>query len=1005
MSEQAPASAQPVTGFLNRRGILLLTSILGLLAVLLGMAYAYSERQTVRAMRIEQLEQQSRLLERLTTNELASLELAFGALSEALLAKRPAIHLERLDQLLADNVRVRPLLRSLSVIDGKGNVLASSNPRNLNERIAPALLDKSPAEGGVPVFGGLLHGRDLWDLHNGASGAAGPTVLLLQWRVAANAGAPLVLVALINPDYLGTQYELMLNDGSLSAVLTDYRGTVLLSTSNGARLPGEDVRTLPVFRDLLPQQEAGQYIGPGVESPHAITAFRATRRWPLVLLVEQDYRNAMAKFWILAAYIVAAVGLVWFVLTAFTVFALRSLQRQAVTAAQLKKATDAFFASKAHAMAVLKSNLDAVVTVDAQGRIVAFNPAAERMFERQEADVMDQPMHELLVLPEHGHIYVDEIRRYLGSGASAMLHRRIKHVAMRADGSAFPVELSVVPVHIGRDVFFTATLRDITEQQRIEHEKRGLLKRYQDLASYLKQQKMALDEHAIVNIEDKSGYIIYANDKLVEISGYSREELLGKSELVLSKQLTPANYAAMRRDLAAGKAWHRQLARRRRDGTTYWVSSTTVAVADDKGEVCQYITVQTDITRQRQAEEALRQASLRELETGNRIQQSLLASAPAPNSPDVWLSFHNQPSQGIDGDFVDVIRIGPHCIDIITGDVMGKGVPAALMGAATKLQFNRSVAELLAEQGGRGAPPEPSVIVASVHKAMTRHLQRLESFVTLTYLRIDIRRNLLTWVGCGHEESLLMRGRGGAMLLPNQHPPLGILSDDAFAQDQTAFDAGDALFLCSDGLADAVDSSGERIGRNAVNAEIQRYFTAGLPPSGMLQLMRRNLLDPSCRIVDDVTMVLIKRPADPLAVARCELPVSLDSLQPLRDFVAQRLQLLRMDEEAAALLLVASVEVFTNVIRHGGGIPHHAPVEALAYTRDGDFVLDIMHLGDAFTPDMASADIALDDFPEGGFGLGIIHGACDRVDYLHEGGLNTVRMRRRLGIEAHLLQS
>lgn len=86
-------------------------------------------------------------------------------------------------------------------------------------------------------------------------------------------------------------------------------------------------------------------------------------------------------------------------------------------------------------------------------------------------------------------------------------------------------------------------------------------------------------------------------------------------------------------------------------------------------------------------------------------------------------------------------------------DVMGKGVNAALMGAAVKMPLRRSLIELTTSAIVSGRLPQPAEVVRSMHREVSPHFQALEAFVTLCYLRIDMRTNTVTWVGCGHEEA------------------------------------------------------------------------------------------------------------------------------------------------------------------------------------------------------------------------------------------------------------
>jgi PAS domain S-box-containing protein len=117
---------------------------------------------------------------------------------------------------------------------------------------------------------------------------------------------------------------------------------------------------------------------------------------------------------------------------------------------------------------MLDSALDCIVTIDHEGCITEFNPAAERVFGYRRDQVVGKQLADVIVPPSLRERHRRGFARYLATGEARMLGRRVEITAVRADGSEFPVELAITRIPIDGPPSFTGYLRDITKRKQSE---------------------------------------------------------------------------------------------------------------------------------------------------------------------------------------------------------------------------------------------------------------------------------------------------------------------------------------------------------------------------------------------------------------------------------------------------------------------------------------------------------------------------------------------------------
>jgi len=132
---------------------------------------------------------------------------------------------------------------------------------------------------------------------------------------------------------------------------------------------------------------------------------------------------------------------------------------------------------------VFDAALDAIITIDHDGRVVEFNAAAERIFGYPRAAARGTLLANLIIPPRFREAHLKGIKRYLETGEGPALGRRIEISALRADGVEFPVELAITRVPGVDPPLFTGFLRDLTERHRVERRRAALYRVTEILAA------------------------------------------------------------------------------------------------------------------------------------------------------------------------------------------------------------------------------------------------------------------------------------------------------------------------------------------------------------------------------------------------------------------------------------------------------------------------------------------------------------------------------------------
>ncbi len=235
---------------------------------------------------------------------------------------------------------------------------------------------------------------------------------------------------------------------------------------------------------------------------------------------------------------------------------------------------------------------DAVMLLDVQRSITWVNEAFTRNtgYPAQEATGC-QPSALLRSAAEPASLDALRAAGDAGRAWCGELHNR------RKDGSDYWAEVELQPLHDGRGHLtgFMVVESDITERRRAAEALAAAMRENEALLR-------TLNDHAIVSVTDAEGRIVEVNEMFCAISGYTREELLGKPHGIVNSGVHAASYwAAMWQRIRGGQAWRGQVCNRAKDGTLYWVDSIIAPFTGADGRVEKYVSIRYDISASRRA--------------------------------------------------------------------------------------------------------------------------------------------------------------------------------------------------------------------------------------------------------------------------------------------------------------------------------------------------------------------------------------------------------------------
>jgi PAS domain S-box-containing protein len=283
----------------------------------------------------------------------------------------------------------------------------------------------------------------------------------------------------------------------------------------------------------------------------------------------------------------------------------------------------ALLRSEALKSAILETALDCIVTIDHEGRVLDFNPAAERTFGYTRDEALGREMADLIVPAHLRERHRAGLRRAVESGKDTIVGHRIEITAVRKNGEEFPVELAITRIALAGTPLFTGHIRDISERKRAEEQIRQL---NQDLERRITAATAELRESqerfskafraspmAISIARLKDGCFVDVNDAFLQGTGYTAAGVIGKTSADLGLWADLEERARVLYELELrGFVRNRESVIRTKAGEKRAILLSAELIEVDSAP--HILAVSFDITARKLAEEELRRTLEREQE-------------------------------------------------------------------------------------------------------------------------------------------------------------------------------------------------------------------------------------------------------------------------------------------------------------------------------------------------------------------------------------------------------
>ncbi|MFQ5432862.1 MAG: PAS domain S-box protein, partial [Nitrospinota bacterium] len=259
---------------------------------------------------------------------------------------------------------------------------------------------------------------------------------------------------------------------------------------------------------------------------------------------------------------------------------------------------------------VTESANDAIISADSDGNIIVWNKGASQIFGHEQEEALGKAL--TMIIPEkYTSAHLNGFARYLNTGEPVVFGKTVELEGLRKDGGIFPIEFSLSSWTSGKRRFFTAIIRDITERYAAQ----TALKKLDNAVNQATEGVVITDVEAIIE---------YINPAYETISGYSKEDVIGKhTRIFKSGKHDGIFYKNLWDTILSGETWRGEIVNKRKSGELYPEGMTISPVMNEQGIITNFIAVKNDITERKELQKKIIQRTEELTEERNKLEEKV----------------------------------------------------------------------------------------------------------------------------------------------------------------------------------------------------------------------------------------------------------------------------------------------------------------------------------------------------------------------------------------------